>query len=324
MITKKIFDRVLIEPAVSGADKLYIVSGYATSAMAFHHLSILQNEYETDIQVRLIVGMCPNDGLSISNHRGFQQLARDEFPGNFECSYIMKPPSVHSKVYAWFKDDLPICGFAGSANYTQNAFHSLQHEALSDCKAEDVFAYFKSLSGDTIYCTHNEAENFILLYNDRYYARKEKYYEESVRHKNEIPSYLYGLSSVKTSLLTRKGTVGERSGLNWGQRPGRDPNQAYIGLSSEIYRTDFFPKRTIHFTVLTDDNKVLICTRAQDNAKAIHTPHRNSDIGEYFRRRLGVPSGDAVNLEDLIKYGRADVDFYKIDNETYFMDFSVS
>lgn len=323
MITEKIFDRVLIEPAVSGADKLYVVSGYATSAMAFHHLNILRNEYGTDIQVRLIVGMCPNDGLSVSNHRGFQQLAKDEFPGIFECSYIMKLPSVHSKVYAWFKEDLPICGFAGSANYTQNAFHSLQREALTDCKAEDVFAYFQSLSGDTIYCTHNEAENFILLYNDRY-ARKEKHYEESVRRKDEMPSHLYGLSRVKISLLTRNGTVGERSGLNWGQRPGRNRNQAYIGLTSEIYRTDFFPERKIHFTVLTDDNKVLICTRAQDNAKAIHTPHRNSDIGEYFRRRLGIPSGDAVNLEDLIKYGRTDVDFYKIDNETYFMDFSVS
>jgi hypothetical protein len=68
---------------------------------------------------------------------------------------------------------------------------------------------------------------------------------------------------------------------------------------------------------------VLICTRAQDNAKAVHTPHNNSLIGEYFRSRLGVPSGGPVKLINLNRYGRHDVDFYKIDDETYFMDFSI-
>lgn len=110
-----------------------------------------------------------------------------------------------------------------------------------------------------------------------------------------------------------------------GQRPveGREPNQAYIKLPSSVYKTDFFPPVAVHFTVLTDDNKVLICTRAQQNGKAIHTPHNNSLIGEYFRHRLGIPSGDPVTKENLLDYDKTDIDFYKIDDETYFMDFSV-
>ena len=79
----------------------------------------------------------------------------------------------------------------------------------------------------------------------------------------------------------------------------------------------------MHFTINTDDNKTLIATRAQQNGKAIHTPHNNSLIGEYFRMRLGLPNGAFVQKEDLIRYGRTDVDFYKIDDETYYMDFSV-
>ena len=75
---------------------------------------------------------------------------------------------------------------------------------------------------------------------------------------------------------------------------------------------------------MTDDDKVLICTRAQQSGKAIHTPHNNSLIGEYFRNRLGVGNGEPVTLENLIAYGRTDVTFYKIDDETYFMDFSVN
>jgi hypothetical protein len=94
-------------------------------------------------------------------------------------------------------------------------------------------------------------------------------------------------------------------------------------LPHTIYRTDFFPAIGVHFTILTDDNRVLICTRAQANGKAIHTPHNNSLIGEYFRNRLGVANGAPVRLQHLINYGRTDVTFYRIDDETYYMDFSV-
>ncbi len=103
---------------------------------------------------------------------------------------------------------------------------------------------------------------------------------------------------------------------------GREPNQAYIRLPANIYSTDFFPEIGAHFTVHTDDNKVLICSRAQQNGKAIHTPHNNSLIGQYFRNRLGLASGAFVRREDLLRYGRTHIDFYKIDNETYYMDFS--
>ncbi len=164
MITEQIFQKALLAPVLTkDANKLYIVSGYATSAMAFHHLNTLKKINGNTINIKLIVGMCPNNGLSISNHRGFQQLVEREFPDSFECSYIMNPPPVHSKVYAWFKDDIPICGFAGSANYTQTAFHSKQREILTTCETEKAFEYFQNLSSDTIYCTHNEAENYIIL-----------------------------------------------------------------------------------------------------------------------------------------------------------------
>jgi len=75
--------------------------------------------------------------------------------------------------------------------------------------------------------------------------------------------------------------------------------------------------------VLTDDNKELICVRAQDDGKAIHTTLDNSLLGEYFRFRLGLPNGVFITKDHLLRYGRADVDFYKIDEETYLMDFSV-
>lgn len=69
--------------------------------------------------------------------------------------------------------------------------------------------------------------------------------------------------------------------------------------------------------------KSLILRVEQQGDKAITTPENNSKLGEYFRYRLGLPNGAFVTKNDLIRYGRTDVDFYKIDDEQYYMDFSV-
>ncbi len=133
------------------------------------------------------------------------------------------------------------------------------------------------------------------------------------------------LPSITVSFLSRDGSLPQRSGLNWGQRPeeNRESNQAYIRLPVEIYRSGFFPSRGELFNVRTDDRHSFVCVRRQDNGKAIHTPSNNSIIGIYFRNRLGVPSGEPITLHDLLNYGRTDVTFYRINNQNYIMDFSV-
>lgn len=324
MIVKDLFEAALLKPAVEGAEKLCVVSGYATSAMAFHHLELLKERHKS-IKIQLIVGMCAQDGLPLSNHKGFQKLVQDDYADQFQCSYIFNPPPVHSKVYIWLKDDKPVVGFSGSANYTQMAFGKRQREVLSVCDSVSGLKYFNSLLPDTIYCTHPDAETTVRIYSDNQYYKRKRILEAEQGEKTQaLPENVEGFPSVRVTLLDRHGDLPQRSGLNWGQRPEehREANQAYIKLPSSVYNTDFFPPRKTHFTVLTDDGKVLICSRAQDNGKAIHTPHNNSLIGEYFRNRLGVPSGNPVKKADLDRYGRHDLVFYKIDDETYLMNFS--
>jgi hypothetical protein len=323
MFSDDLFENILINPASQGADSLHVISGYATAAMAFHHINHAMNQ-GYNIKVDLVVGMCPNDGLSVSNHKGFKKLVEEDFAGIFNCSYVMTPPAVHSKVYVWTKESQPVLGFAGSANYTQNAFRSKQREAMAACDAEKAFSYFQQLLSDTIYCTHNDTDNFIQLYKDNYSRKKQQIIEQE-EFEETIPDHIVGLPKISISLLANDSTLPKRSGLNWGQRPeqNREPNQAYIRLPASVYHTDFFPENTIQFTVLTDDGKTIICTRAQQNGKAIHTPHNNSLLGEYFRNRLGLPSGSLVTEADLAKYGRNDITFYKIDDETYYLDFAV-
>lgn len=65
------------------------------------------------------------------------------------------------------------------------------------------------------------------------------------------------------------------------------------------------------------------CVLNNKNDKAITTPASNALLGEYFRNRLGLANGAYVTAADLRSYGRTDVTFIKIDEEHYYMDFSI-
>ena len=327
MQSKDLFNQVLIEPHKAGATKLCVISGYATSAMVSYHLDQLDNDRrKADLKIHLVVGMWGSDGLPASYHRGFQKLVQDDYSDRFQCSYIYQSAPVHSKLYIWFKDNDPILSFAGSANYTQTGFGTRQREVLTECNATLAAKYFDTVLRDSIYCTHGDVDSLIRIYSDDQYFKRGRKHLESVEAFQAEPEDIDDNSfpCVRNSLLDRNGEVARRSGLNWGQRPdeGREPNQAYIPIKSSIYKTDFFPPRDSWFALGTDDNVTFLCKVSQDNGKAVGTPQSNSQLGEYFRRRLGVPSGALITRDHLEAYGRTDVVFCKLDDEHYTMDFS--
>ena len=136
---------------------------------------------------------------------------------------------------------------------------------------------------------------------------------------------LKGTSYIRISLTATvrgKERVPSRSGLNWGQRPGRNPNQAYLPITAEVQRSGFFPAPGISFSVECDDGVVFECVRAQQNGKALETPADNALTGRYFRGRLGVESGESVAIWHLIDYGRTSIEIFKIAENSYFLDFS--
>ena len=138
-------------------------------------------------------------------------------------------------------------------------------------------------------------------------------------------SPFFGHPKAVLSLLTASGNTGHGSNLNWGIRKNgtkRNPNQAYLAIRGALRSSDFFPHAPQRFTVLTDDGYIFTCTRAQQSEKAIETPQDNSELGRYFRNRLGLADGAYVAYADLLRYGRTSVTFYKLSDEEYVMDFS--
>ena len=270
-------NEVLFTPAREGAGTLNIISGYATPLMASWHIKQLRDLRLRNININLIVGMANYDGITLSSHRGFQELSRDG-DNHFISQYIYQGNPVHTKLYVWERNSEPYKAFAGSANYTQSGFGSHRREYMVDCDPERAFSYYQNTISDTIYSTHNEVDDLIIFRNTH----------PELQHgvSPQITLQGSGIERMNVSLLSSKGDVADRSGLNWGQRPKREPNQAYIPLPVAQATTGFFPLEKQHFSVITDDQKQLILRVEQANNKAITTPLNNSLLGEYFRHRI--------------------------------------
>lgn len=128
------------------------------------------------------------------------------------------------------------------------------------------------------------------------------------------------MNSVKVYLLDKDDNA--QYGLNWGQRQNRDPNQAYLQLSPDVYHTDFFPPKGKYFIVDTDDNKTIIMTRAQKKiGTALEVPENNAFLGEYLRERLNIGSGNEITKDDIINSGITELTFIKKDDMHYSLYF---
>ena len=307
MITSNLYENVLINPLKLGGKDLYIVSGYASATFANKHLK----ESNTS-KINLIIGM-PGKR---SDHLGFLRLY-SQYYDRFRGYYLTGSPPVHSKVYGWFNNEKPIIGFSGSANYSQPGFfESSQINQITNEDPEDVKSFFYSL----IYrCVEIKDYSFDINELDIVIPKQ---IESSVAPGDiswDIPE-----KRVSISFLDRRGLLPQRSGLNWGQRPeqNREPNQAYLSLKKDSRKEGFLPDLANTFTLITDDNTSIDCVVAQQGRKAIHSTKDNSEIGKYIRRRLGIPLGQAVTSDDLIKYGRTDFTIEKINSETFLFDMS--
>ena len=312
MLEGDFYESVLIP--VKDGSSLYIVSGYATPAMASRHIKDIVDRKFSKIDIHLIIGMTAKDGIGTTNHKEFCSLVKNSGIKSFQCAYVPDgEPPVHTKAYAWFHGKDPLCGYIGSANYTQTGFFFNQKEAMEESDPQEILDYYETVQKTAILCDHKDM--FRLVKDDK----------RSLSRPNVdgLESWVVGQNSVICTLLDESGNLPKGpSGLNWGQRSGREPNQAYIRVPSNIQK-GFFPSRGYYFSMHTDDGEMFICSVRQDGDKAIQSSQNNSLLGKYFRRRLGVPLGDKVEKSHLEKYGRTDITFYKIDDENYMMDFSV-
>lgn len=131
----------------------------------------------------------------------------------------------------------------------------------------------------------------------------------------------------------RMGDVPERSGLNWGFADAHvSTADAYIALRTDFFLNypNFFPPHGSVINVIWDDGVRMTCLlegtqRINGNVepKQISTYDDKSELGIYLRDRIGVSCNYLITIEDLLNYGRTDIDVSLLDNGDYYFDFSV-
>jgi len=321
MLVENIYSPTLIEPFLnSRSNKLYIVSGYASATFARRHIIDLKRS-GNDFEINLIIGM----PTAKNDHMAFLLLHK-EFAGQFNGYYLQNTPPVHCKIYSWYKNDSPVIGFTGSANYSQFGFFSDQqiNQITSDNPVEIRGLYDKLINRSIWIPDHK-----LVLASSQRLPKVKSVPPGEIEW--EIPNV-----RVTISFLDRDGNLPISSGLNWGQRVSkrtdpktgeiswdkREPNQAYLSLKGDSRKLGFLPERAFTFSLLTDDGCSFDCVVAQDGRKAIHSTKNNSEIGKYIRNRIGIQEGEMVKVEHLEKYGRTDFTIEKIDDETFLLDLS--
>ncbi|MDO5562537.1 MAG: NgoFVII family restriction endonuclease [Synergistaceae bacterium] len=308
-----IAQQLLFEPINAGANRLCILTSHATPSMASWLLKSYEEKGITDVEVELIINDVLDEGIDAVSHEGFKELHGNRYSSiwsNFSCCYLCQPPALKKNYYIWLNGETPVKAFYCSYEFTQQSILRSRSGAMHSRVAAYAYGLYEKAVDHSIYCNHSEVDDYIVV--------------RSSTAALSTSSDASEENCVHLSLLARGGETGTKSGLNWGQRNHRNKNEAYIPLPVKIARSDFFPLNKQHFLVVTDDHHTLQLRVEQQNDKAITTPASNALLGEYFRNRLGLANGAYIKKENLLAYGRSDVTFHKIDEEQYYMDFSVN
>lgn len=328
LIFDNLYQDALVAPFNNeNVSDLTVVTGFSNPSMVDRHFTDLE---ENRFHLKLLVGM---GSTTQEQHQFYRRLMTSRYVQRFECYYAPRTVKVHSKIYQWRNSGDNEISFVGSANYTQNGIISPTQKELFYRLAPKynkiINKYFDNLFDQAILCTDTSADELMT-------ARKggeptlPKY--EGVM--GELPNgkaielpLKDGLRRIRISQLESrsKPSLGKTSALNWGQRAERaNKDEAYIRVPTVAHRMDFFPPLGHHFIIqdIENEDEIFFAVRVSGSyGKGINSTEDNSLIGKYFRRKLDVPYGEPITLQDLQDYGKTYVDLYKLDDYTFLIEF---
>lgn len=301
-----------MDPAREGGAELRIVSGYASPAMLESHLRMFQEE-GLSVNIHLIIGMLQGK-LDEQNKSSYQAIMSTEWGGSkaADVSVICQGPPVHSKVYVWGGLSGYKKAFAGSANYSLSAM--LEETTMEVCAEVSWQSASEYIRG----CERN-SQSVNLVTATPSMRRAEPAFMLSDAAPEE--STIIRSEFIDIPLLVPEGEIMQtpaKSGINWGQREGREPNQAYLGLSPKI--RDFFPAPSVRFMVYTRSHGGFVGVRAQADGKALQSSTNNSILGLILRQALGVKPGAYVTAEDVRRAGMETLRCYRMVSGDFLLD----
>lgn len=316
LYTENLEDIIFHRHEVFPSDELIVISGYVGPGP-------VQRLKNLPFNSKVVYGMYGADGIKPSLHNTLIHLENQTDKINI---YYSRSP-VHAKCYAWRSRGQIVHALIGSANFSSSGLTTPYREVLAET-THDTFgplnAYITRVLNNSISCLEPEAAQFI---------------------KRPVPAP----SVCLLSLLAKNGEVQNAAGLNWGQNPNNHTtkNDAYIKIRSQdiLEFPNFFPPKQLSPTqpdgrgrpqrhndkidIIWDDGTIMegIFFGNQSMGETLYPKQvgsfpKYSEMGNYFRKRLRVPSGQPIRRHHLERYGRSDVGISLLGAGIYKFDFS--
>jgi hypothetical protein len=231
----------------------------------------------------------------------------------------------HSKCYLWLKDNKPLKGLIGSANFSPNGLKNDYRESLLAIDKNQLYflkGYIELIQSSAIPCIEAEVKSV---------PPPKKDYNKEV------------CNMVLFDPATGQTQIGH--GLNWGLAEGSHVrvNDSCIPIRMEHIRRypKLFPPLTYDperkrgslkevVEIIWDDGVVMQGrlegsqpTKGEPKypKQFASYPHKD-DLGKYIRQRLGINLGERILMEDLVKYGSVDLRVSLLQEGVYYFDFS--
>lgn len=299
------------------ADEIIVVSGYV-GPKPIERLQTLP------FRSTVVYGMYGSEGIKPFLHRSLTELQNTIDSVNIFYSNL----PVHSKCYVWRYRGEIVHALVGSANFSVNGLTTPLREIL----AETTVDTFEPLNDYVQHVLNNSLSCLEVTVAERTRLTR-------TTQTNEI--------CLMTLLDPATNEVQPISGLNWGQNPENNTrlNDASIPIRTSHIRNcaDLFPPKQSYsldtrgrlqrhndsIEMIWDDGVsmegLFEGSQPVDGLtypKQVSSFPVKSQLGEYFRNRLGVPLGQPVRRHHLEAYGRTDVAVSLISEGVYKFDFS--
>jgi len=314
-------------------DELIVISGYVGPTP-------VSKLAELPIRSTVIYGMYGSDGIQSRLHSAL--LEQNSLLERTSVLYSTTP--VHSKCYIWRLKNEVVASLIGSANFSTNGLTTPFKEVLAESTVDTFEAlneYIELVLKQSIPC--EEAK--ITKLNRR---------REVVSKSTEL-DFKDGIASMPLYRIEAgQKVMAEKNGLNWGMAKLSGShvniNDANIQIRTDIIKhyPDIFPskqkaplddstgRRARHndaIEILWDDGTTMVGllegSQSQEKngvkvkyPKQISSHPRKRIMGEYLRKRLGVPEGQAIKYADLESYGRDDISISLQGEGIYYFDFN--
>tara|TARA_B100000768_G_scaffold181166_1_gene203139 strand:- start:1892 stop:2911 length:1020 start_codon:yes stop_codon:yes gene_type:complete len=339
MYTKNLYDEIFERHKRNGCDQLEIMGGYIG-------LKPVEDLKATGLSCNVIYGCLKSGIVARKIHK---QLIRST-NSNRLLNIYYKQNYNHSKIYLWKKNGEPIDALVGSANFSSSGLQNDNQEVLFDVNDKN------ELSEINYFITASKSDS--ILANKSYLGLSKSSPPYVPVKSNEKFTILNTepLEVMFNGLVINKNQVKQThnaGGFNWGFKengklsPKRNPSAMYIPISVKLIRAlpNFFPNlglnpnfdkgqgfrnsKHVAEAIFDDETTMKISFEATSRSgsevyyKQITSYPNNYELGEYFRRRLGLAPGKKVELKHLTSYGRSDVKISLVSEGVYYIDFSV-